>query len=252
MWKPDTRKQGLLDNLFGGGGGGGAATGGFFGSGGKTTNSQSYSETNTTQTTLSEIEGVGVVGSDNQILFSDQGAIAAGEAIAREALDASRTLYSRSLDSQDATVSEAFGAVGDAVREIGRSQDLAYGFGEAAFGTVDRALASVSGAYRDAATVQQDALDTVSQESERTTSLIATLAGDFVEGLAKFAKDATTTTQETIGETVTALNAIAVEQNKSTDQRVAEISANATKYVVIGVGILAAAAAAIAIFRGGR
>lgn len=61
---------------------------------------------------------------------------------------------------------------------------------------------------------------------------------DFVRGLqTKF--------QDTVSSTVDALQRIGVEQNKSTDQRVAEVSQNATKYVVIGLVVLGVATVAV-------
>ncbi len=87
----------------------------------------------------------------------------------------------------------------------------------------------------------RDALDFASERSADQLDLFGGVLG--------FVKDLQRDAQSMLGSTVTALNAIAVEQNKSTDQRVAEISGNATKYVLLAVVSLAVVGGAIAIFR---
>lgn len=101
-------------------------------------------------------------------------------------------------------------------------------FGDSAFSTVEKALGRVSGAYESAADYEYRALG---------SSL------DFVRDLQR-------SSLSQVGETVSALNAISTEQNKSTDQRVAEISQNAIKYVIWGVGLLVVGVVAYSAMRG--
>ncbi len=96
--------------------------------------------------------------------------------------------------------------------------------------------------------VQAATRDALAFADDRAAEQIDVFGGLF-NGVLNFVKDLQSDAQSMLGSTVTALNAIAVEQNKSTDQRVAEISGNATRNVLFAVVALAAVGGAVAIFR---
>ena len=188
--------------------------GGFLGSGAKTTQS-------TANTQVHQEDYSGTVAREGSILQITQ------RTESPEAIEAARQIGLGGLvvGSQ---------AIDSATRAVVDSTDNALGtikiFGDKAFGTVERALGSVSGAYSDAADYQDRAL---------SKSL------DFADGILS-------ASQKSVNSTVTALQDISREQNKSTDQRVAEISGNAIKYVSIAVGAIGLGFVAWAALRGSK
>lgn len=93
----------------------------------------------------------------------------------------------------------------------------------------------------------------ISDLSRSAIDEVSTSAGSFYDKAISFAKDITQRSGDTLADTVEALNAISVEQNKSTDQRVAEISQNAIRYTLIAVGIITVGVLGFAVFgRGGK
>jgi hypothetical protein len=207
----------LLGSLSPGGGGGGggssggssecggSGTGGFFGGGGHT-----QCNTTTANTNEAQFQGPAAFGGSSiAIINTSPEAIAAGRDLGLAGIAASEF-------GTGAVVAASKNALDFSAGTVARTTDALTQFGDSAFNTVERSLAVVSGAYETAADYQARALG---------SSL------DFV-------RDLQSTSQKTLGDTVGALNQISLEQNKSTDQRVAEISSNAIKYVIYGVGLL--------------
>lgn len=192
-----------LRGIFGGGG--------FFGSGAKTT------VANTT-TNVNQEDYSGTVAREGSVLQITQ------REESPEAIEAARQIGLGGLDLGALSV----GAVAQGSREAlnfatnitDKTVTQLDRFGDRAFSTVEQALGKASGAFETAASYQDRALD---------TSL------DFVGNILDV-------NQKTLGNQVAALNAIATENNKSADQRVAEISGNAIKYttyavIAIGLGL---------------
>lgn len=140
--------------------------------------------------------------------------IEAGENLVSEAarlsLETSRGVIDASRDAQD-LVAEIAGRSGADIRDLASD-----------YGADVRSLAgsALSTSERLAAGAQEQSAD------------VLTRALDFTRGLqTKF--------QETIGSTVDALQRIGVEQNKSTDQRLAETTDRTLKYALIALGVMA-------------
>lgn len=74
-------------------------------------------------------------------------------------------------------------------------------------------------------------------------------AGNFLDTALDFTRGLQTKFQDTIGSTVDAIQRIGVEQNKSTDQRLAETSEKVLKYAVIAIGVMALGLVGFAAFR---
>jgi hypothetical protein len=154
------------------------------------------------------------------------------------------------------TVEKALSSVGDIsanalaeTTDLGRSAiagvsnayaDSATYQGKALQETADigrAAIAGISNAYADSATYQGQALEAISAGANTLSEGLANAYSSALE----FARGLQAKATDQIGSTVSALNAIAVEQNKSSDQRLAEVSGNAVKYVTVGVAVVAGA-----------
>ncbi len=72
---------------------------------------------------------------------------------------------------------------------------------------------------------------------------------NFLDASLNFAREANTKFQATIASTVDAIQRIGVEQNKSTDQRLSEVSERTTKYALIAIGVLGLALVGFAAFK---
>lgn len=232
--------------------------------------SRSRASTQTASTTnnesrnlnLQDTEGVtvGEAGGDVTIISTDHNAFDRASDLARLSVDTAESLGRSGLELSLQTTRSVTDFAESALAEQGDVLNQAFTFGDRAFGTVEKALAGVSGAYQDSAAYNAKALQAVSAAgadatarvqatSENAVQAVGTLFRDAFEGVTDFIGNLQGKAQTQLGETVTALNAIAVEQNKSSDQRIAEISENAIKYTLIAVGVLTGGAVLFAIFK---
>lgn len=200
---------------------------------------------------LQDTEGVtvGEAGGDVTIVSTDHNAIGAATDLAARSVDVADSLGRAGLELSIATSREVRDLASGAISEVGNVAGAALNFGDRAFGTVEKALGQVSGAYQDSAAYQKQALTAVQDTQQNALDTVTDLFRDAFTGVTDFIGNLQGKAQTQLGETVTALNAIAVEQNKSSDQRIAEISENSIKYVLIAVGVLATGAVAFAIFK---
>lgn len=204
--------------------------------------SSSRASTTTAQTTnqvsrnlnLQDTEGVtiGEAGGNVTVISTDHNAFADASDLARRAVDAGESLGRDALNLSLQQTREVSGTLLDlskgAISEVGNIAGSALTFGDRAFGTVEKALGEVSGAYMDASAFQQNALQEVSSSSQ-----------SFFDKAIAFASNLASKSAETLSSTVAALNDISVEQNKSTDQRLQESTERTLKYALIGFGVLA-------------
>lgn len=207
---------------------------GLFGGGNRSTSTTEFNqETNSEQTNIQDTEGIAAsgIGGNLTIIQTDQNAFGDASRLAQGALDVASGIGSDALSLSLATTDRVstFG-----LRSIETVADLAaqnsadtQAFGRAAFSTVEQSLGAVGDAYEGA-----------------NNSI-----GDLFRGALSFIGDLQSSAQNQLGSTVTALNTIAREQSKSTDERVAEVSGNAIKYVAIIVGVIALGATAYAVTR---
>lgn len=208
---------------------------------------------------LQDTEGVtiGEAGGNVTVISSDFSAIDNATRLAQGALDASTELGTEAArlsyetsqlvsetnrTALQTTADVASGAVAE-IANFGKS------FGDSAFSTVDKALGRVSGAYSDASQFQKAALSEVSATQAGALDTLSNTFKAAFQGVTDFVGNLQERAQSQLGDTVTALNQIATENSKSTDQRVAEISGNAIKYVVIGLGLVVVGVGAVFIFR---
>jgi len=211
-----------------------------FSKGGKSTSSTSSSVSTVSRNlNIQDTEGlaIGEAGGDVTIIQTDM-----------NAFDDASELARRSLDVSESLARESFAV-------IQRSTEEAFDFGGSAFEVSSDALKEVAQAGRESQEFAGSALREVSQISGDALSQVRAgfeAAGDFVANLfgrsLDFVRGTTERQQESLGETVSALNVIAREQSKSTDERVAEVAAGAQKNIVIIVGVIAAGALGYAIF----
>lgn len=194
--------------------------------------------TQTEQSNQQDFEGNAISGTEGSvtIIQTDQNAFDSAAALARQSLEVGEMLGRDAFDLSRVVSenSQSFGLRAiDAV--VGANLD-AQAFGRSAFSTVERSLGAVGDAYEGAAAYQKSALTAVVDG-----------VGDFFRDALGFVGDLQQNAQSQLGSTVTALNTIAREQSKSTDERVAEVSGNAIKYVAIIVGVVALGATVYAI-----
>jgi len=177
-----------------------------------TSSSQSTANTSS-NANLQDIGGaaVGQAGGDVTIVSTDHNAIGNATDLAMRSLSVAENVAS---DAQSFSL---------------RTLESGFNFGESAFSSVDQALARAAGSFRDAASVQQDALDTVASAST-----------GFLQSALSFVKDIQSQTSTIIG-----------NQSKGADQRIAEISDNASKYMLYAVGAIAASVVLYSIFKKG-
>ena len=214
--------------------------------------SSSRASTKTAQTTnqvsrnlnLQDTEGVtiGEAGGNVTVVSTDHNAFADASDLARRAVDAGEALGRDALNLSLQQTREVSGTLLDlskgAISEVGNIAGTALTFGDRAFGTVEKALGEVSGAYQDASAYQMQALQEVSATSDNAISKVGEFFKDAFTGVTEFVGGLQAKAQDQLGDTVTALNAIAVEQNKSTDQRLQESTEKMLKYTLIGFGVL--------------
>lgn len=176
--------------------------------------------------------------------------------------DANRNALSYSRDITEGAISEVGSTARDSAALAVRTTENALAFGESAFGTVENALGRLGSAYENAASLQGEAVNAVTDLADRNTSRIAQIsegaisatseaAGSFFDKALAFASSLSAKQQSTLGETVSALNAVAVENSKSTDQRVAELAEGSQKTILIALGIAVAGVLGFAMFRRG-
>lgn len=238
--------------------------------------SSSRASTSTSQQTnnvsrnlnLQDTEGVtiGEAGGNVTVVSTDHNAFADASALARNAVDVAESVGLEALNLSLQQTREVSGTLLDlskgAISEVGNIAGSALTFGDRAFGTVEKALGEVSGAYQDASAYQKAALSEVALTNERAvdalkdtqTGALATVTNVFRDafvGITDFVRDLQGNAQEQLGETVTALNAIAVEQNKSTDQRLQESTEKMLKYTLIGFGVLVVGFIGVSVMRKG-
>lgn len=216
----------------------------------------------------------------NAALSFGQGAFRSAEDSARNALafgsaaidaatesaiasgDVARNALSYGRDVTDSAIGAVANTAQDSAALAVRTTENALAFGESAFGTVENALGRLGSAYENAASVQGEALAGVVDLADRNTSRIAQIsegaisatseaAGSFFDKALSFAASLSSKQQSTLGETVSALNAVAVENSKSTDQRVAELAEGSQKTILIALGIAVAGVLGFAMFRRG-
>jgi len=152
------------------------------------------------------------------IVNTDAGAIKGSQDLAATTVDAARSITG---DSAALAKSIAAGVL-DFASSTGRtlasnaqaSEQNAFDFGSVAFGSVDKALQTVS--------------DTSSSTLDKAL---------------QFAGDTNQRFQTSLASTTAALNEIGKQQNTSTDQRIQDTATTAIKAVAIVVGVIALAAA---------
>ena len=204
----------------------------------RTTTNTSTPTTNTSKNlNLQDTSGitVGEAGGDITIINTDMNAFDRASDLAQRSLDVGANLAGDAF-----ATSEYFAklfAEGSAY-----SLDAVSDFGKEAFSSVDQIFA-------DSAAYQNKALTAVQQTQDNALSTVNDLFRDTFVGVTDFLKDLQGTAQTQLGDTVTALNAIAVENNKSSDQRIAEISDKTTRSVVIIVAIIVVGGVAYAAFK---
>jgi hypothetical protein len=176
------------------------------GKGNSRANTSSQSSTTNSQTTVNQVdnrvfgEGSQVIeGSGNYVVSTDFNAIGSATELAKKAVDVADSIARSGLDLSVRSTQSIADLSRDALAENANTLKEALNF-------ADQQTNEVSAAYHDASL---------------TTSSLFDKALDYLGHLT--------------GDTVTALNAISVEQNKSTDERVAEVSTNATKYTLLAI-----------------
>lgn len=224
---------------------------------------------------VQDVEGITVAetGGSVNILQTDQGAFDTAESIARESLavgeEIGRTSAAVLRDVAEASFDFGGQAFDVADRATDRALTESFRFGERAFdvtaGAAERALGegldfgrsaleAVGAAgsrqadtfadtlqFADRASAREreafsEALSFGDTSVERSTNFARSLFGDALEAVGAVVEQG----QTQLGNTVTALNAIAREQSTSSDARVADIASNAIRYGLIGFGLLAA------------
>jgi hypothetical protein len=103
-----------------------------------------------------------------------------------------------------------------------------------------------------AAEQSHEALAFVSENSRGAIETVTDTVKGLFGGVLDFLGGVQKAEQTTLGNTVAAINSVATENAKSTDQRLAETTGQSQKYMLIGVGILAVAVVAITVFKKGN
>lgn len=193
----------------------------------KTTTTTNTPTTNTSKNlNLQDTSGitVGEAGGDITIVNTDHNAFDQASQLAQRSLDVGAQNASDAL-----ATSEYFAklfAEGSAY-----SLDAVADFGDKSFSAVDKIFADSSAYQKQALTAVQDT------QADALGSVSAAFKYAF-DGLTNFVGKLQSTAQSQLGDTVESLNAIAVENNKSSDQRIAEISDKSQRYVVIVVAVV--------------
>lgn len=148
---------------------------------------------------------------------------------------------SRNLNLQDTS--------GTTIGEAGGDVTINTTDGGAIKGIVDTTLSSnnlardiVGGALHANADVTSDAFDLVDSTTRGAFSYFDRINSSALDFVRETTGNLYAQALTQVGGTVDALNSISKEQNKSTDQRIAELSQNAIKYVIATVAIIAVAA----------
>jgi hypothetical protein len=113
------------------------------------------------------------------------------------------------------------------------------------FNAVDRATELAARALEAGESLAGQSFDL----SLATTREVADIAAESRSESLGFARDLQTKFQNVVSSTVDAIQRIGVEQNKSTDQRLAESTERTLKYAVIALGVMAVGLAAFAYVR---
>ncbi len=170
----------------------------------------------------------------------------------RNSTDQRTSNTSSNLNLQDTagvTVGEAGGSVSITSTDAGAVRgivDTAMASNDLARDLTSGALHANISALDDAYEVVNDttrlAFDAVDSSNERAFSYFGSINSEALDFVRETSGNLYDKALAQVGGTVEALNAISVEQNKSTDQRVAEVSQNAIKYIAVVVGVVAFAA----------
>lgn len=83
----------------------------------------------------------------------------------------------------------------------------------------------------------------------RNAEIISDSSAGFLQRGLDFARETNTRFQSTIASTVDAIQRIGVEQNKSTDQRLSEVSERTVKYALLALGVLGLALVGFAAYK---
>lgn len=225
-----------------------------------------YSENRNVQDT----EGVVVAGAggDVTVISTDYNAFDNAAALARQAVDFASGVASDAqslslnqtraiIDAQKNAISANTDVTRSALVEVGAANKNALGLVDQLYGSaLDFGSDIVSGSLSSLTRGQSDALGAVADANSGALGAIKSFASQAQTGVEDafdraltFAKGLVATSQDSLGGTVTALNTIAREQSKSTDERVSEVSQSAIKYMAIAVGALALAAVAYGAFK---
>lgn len=223
------------------------------------TSSRSRQQTTTETTTqnvsrnlnIQDVEGVtvGEAGGDVSIQMTDFNAIDRATSLAERSVDAGERIaleqsdFLRDISSDvGSIVRDAFGfgrsTQQEALDAIGTSQSRAFGF---ASDSQAEAFSFASASQAEARSTSQRALDFAED--------VTVGAGDFIREALGFSRGVVEAQQASLSQTAAVLQTSAREASKSTDERVAEISAQGQRTVLIAVGIIAAGLVAFAAFR---
>lgn len=195
--------------------------------GGGSSRSQQATSVETTQTSenlnIQDIEGIAIANDsgDVSIVQTDHNAIGSATDLARRSVEAAEGINADSLDFATRTLNTSVGAISRAFDTVG---DLA-----------GDSIDAVGEAYRGAG-------DFVAEAQDDSYS--------FAGQALAFVRDAVQTTQDTIGQSVSAVLAIGKEQNTSADQRVAELAQGSQKNMLILAGIVGVALIAFTLYKG--
>jgi hypothetical protein len=170
------------------------------------------------------------------------------------AIDRATELAARSLDVGESIVRDGLRTIEETSR---MTTNAAVDLGEGAFDlayesqylnaqVAGRAVQSAEFSSELVADFSSDALFATSdlargfgESTERLAGNVQDQAGDFLNTTLEFTRGLQTKFQDTISSTVDAIQRIGVEQNKSTDQRLAESTETTLKYALIALGVMA-------------
>lgn len=184
--------------------------------------SRSKASTTTSSTTtnqslnqnIQDNEAPVIIGEGNTIVQSDMNAIGDATKLAESA------------------IAGGFASIRDAQDTVLRLSSNTTDFARDVLTDASAAGARNLDALRDISTDSLYAVQSVQSEALSANKGLVSQVIDAITNLGK-------QSQASLSSTVTSLNTIAREQSKSTDERVAGLAENTTKYIVIGVGVVA-------------
>ncbi len=179
----------------------------------------------------------------------------AAEYLGAQSMELSRDTSERIARFGEYSLDAVAGSYADALRSANQSADTALDYQRLALGTVAEsnfdALSAVSESWLSAAEATQHAQGQAYQANQSALNVVTDTVRDMFGGVTEFIGRLQGQSQDTLSSTVTSLNAVARENSKSTDQRLAESTDKMMKYAVIGVGLLAVAFIATAAMKKG-